>query len=175
VDRATPEVKVGDEVQVVGDVAESDERTEIDISRAASSVIVNSSGNTLPPPIELRPPPLDADARAYFERYEGMLVGVPRAVVVGPTSGFGEFTVVRADTDVTRLFGDDARGQGWRIVVGDGGRGALPGGGRRSGRWADRAARRQFQPVQDRAATRAEARGHGGGAPRAERRPRRPG
>lgn len=120
-DRATPEVKVGDEVHVIGVVREFNDRTEIDISRAASSVLVSSSGNALPPPIELRPPPLDADARAYFERYEGMLVSVPRAVVVGPTSGLGEFTVVRADTGVTRLFGDDARGSGWRIVVNDGG------------------------------------------------------
>jgi predicted extracellular nuclease len=118
-DRATPDVKVGDEVVVIGVVAEFNERTEIDANRVGSAVLVNSSGNQLPPPIELRPPPLDADARAYFERYEGMLVSVPRAVVVGPTSRFGEFTVIRADSGATRLFANDPKGAGWRIVVDD--------------------------------------------------------
>ena len=122
-DRPTPDVKVGDEVMVVGAVAEANDRTQLDIDRAASSVIVNSSGNALPPPIELRPPPLDADARAYLERYEGMLVSVPRAIAVGPTSSFGEFIVVRADTGATRLFESDPRGAGWRIGVNDDGGG----------------------------------------------------
>lgn len=120
-DRQTPDVKVGDEVQVIGTVAETNDRTELDISRAAYSIIVNSSGNSLPQPIELRPPALDTDARTYFERYEGMLVSLPHALVIGPTSTFGEFTVVRADTGVTRLFEGDPRGAGWRIVVDDGG------------------------------------------------------
>ena len=123
--RATPDVKVGDEVMVVGLVAELADRTQIEIDRAASSVIVNSSGNALPLPIELRPPALDADARTYLERYEGMLVSVPRAIAVGPTNSFGEFIVVRADTGATRLFQSDPRGAGWRIGVNDDG-----GGGR---------------------------------------------
>lgn len=124
-ERPTPDVKVGDEVMVVGAVAEPNDRTQLNIDRAASSVIVNSSGNALPPPIELRPPPLDADARAYLERYEGMLVSVPRAIAVGPTNSFGEFIVVRADTGATRLFQNDPKGAGWRIGVNDDG-----GGGR---------------------------------------------
>ena len=121
--RPTPDVKVGDEVTVVGAVAEASDRTQLDIDRAASSVIVNSSGNALPPPIELRPPPLDADARAYLERYEGMLVSVPRAIAVGPTNSFGEFIVVRADTGATRLFQNETRRAGWRIGVNDDGGG----------------------------------------------------
>jgi hypothetical protein len=48
-----------------------------------------------------------------------MLVGVPHAIVVGPTSSFGEFTVIRADSGATRLFADDPKGAGWRIVVDD--------------------------------------------------------
>ena len=122
-ERPTPDVKVGDEVMVVGAVAEPNDRTQLNIDRAASSVIVNSSGNALPPPIELRPPPLDADARAYLERYEGMLVSVPRAIAVGPTNSFGEFIVVRADTGATRLFQSDPKGAGWRIGVNDAGGG----------------------------------------------------
>ncbi|HEY8602652.1 MAG TPA: endonuclease/exonuclease/phosphatase family protein [Thermomicrobiales bacterium] len=124
-DRPTPDVKIGDEVMVIGAVTEASDRTQLDIDRVASSLIVNSSGNALPPPIELRPPALDADARAYLERYEGMLVSVPRAIAVGPTNSFGGFIVVRADTGATRLFGSEPRGAGWRIGVNDGG-----GGGR---------------------------------------------
>lgn len=118
-DRDTPDVKVGDEVLVIGVVREADDRTQIDIGPAASGAIINSSGNQLPPPIELRPPPLDADARTYFERYEGMLVSVPHAVVVGPTNERGEFTVIRADADVTRQFASELQGAGWRIIVDD--------------------------------------------------------
>lgn len=121
--RPTPDVKVGDEVMVVGAVAERNDRTQLDIDRAASAVLVNSSGNALPLPIELRPPALDADARAYLERYEGMLVSVPRAIAVGPTNTFGEFIVVRADTGATRLFQSDPKGAGWRIGVNDDGGG----------------------------------------------------
>lgn len=122
-DRPTPDVKVGDAVMVVGLVAENDDRTQIEIDRAASSVIVNSSGNALPPPIELRPPALDTDTRAYLERYEGMLVSMPSAIVVGPTNSFGEFIVIRADTGATRLFQNDPKGAGWRIGVNDDGGG----------------------------------------------------
>lgn len=118
-ERATPDVKLGDEVTVVGVVRETFGRTELDISLAASGVTVVSSGNALPPPVELRPPPRSADAAIYFERYEGMLVTVPTAVVVGPTTRFGEFVVVRADTGVKRLFGGDPQGAGWRIAVDD--------------------------------------------------------
>lgn len=120
-DRPVPDVKVGDDIHVIGVARESNDRTELDISGATSSVSVNSSGNPLPQATEIRPPVLDTEARAYFERYEGMLVSVPRAVVVAPTNGFGEFTVIRADTGVTRLFQSEPRGAGWRIVVGDDG------------------------------------------------------
>lgn len=118
-DRPTPDVKLGDEVTLVGVVRESYDRTELDISLAASGVVVVSSGNPLPPPIDLRPPATEAEARAYLERYEGMLVALPTAIVVGPTTQFGEFTVVRADTGARRLFQGEARGAGWRLVVND--------------------------------------------------------
>lgn len=120
-DRPTPDVKLGDEVTAIGVVEEANDRTRLGVDRAASAVNVNSSGNRLPVPIELRPPAAEAEARAYFERYEGMLVTVPTAIVVGPTGVDGEFTVVRADMGVGRLFQGTPRGAGWRIAVGDGG------------------------------------------------------
>ena len=118
-DHLTPDVKVGDTVTVVGVVREYTERTELDISMAASSVTVNSSGNSLPAPVEIRPPGSPAEARTYFERYEGMLVSVPAAVVVAPTNQYGEFTVVRADTGLTHLFATDPKMAGYAIVVDD--------------------------------------------------------
>ena len=118
-DRATPDVKIGDEVTVVGVVREFNDRTQLDISLAASGVAIVSSGNPLPPPVELRPPASSAEAGIYFERYEGMLVDVPTAIVVGPTMRFGEFTVVRVDTGASRLFQNVEEGAGWRIVVDD--------------------------------------------------------
>jgi uncharacterized protein len=118
-DRQTPDVKLGDEVSIIGVARETSDRTEIDISMAASSVTIVSSGNPLPPPQELRPPPTDAAARTYFERYEGMLVSLPTAIVVGPTNRSGEFVVVREDTGARRVFGDTPDGAGWRVVIDD--------------------------------------------------------
>ncbi|MGN6360552.1 MAG: endonuclease/exonuclease/phosphatase family protein [Thermomicrobiales bacterium] len=118
-DRPTPDVKVGDNVTVVGVVREYNGRTELDISLAASDVTVNASGNSLPAPIEVRPPGTLAEAQLYFERYEGMLVSLPAAVVVAPTNQYGEFTVVRADTGLTHLFANDPKTAGYAIVVDD--------------------------------------------------------
>jgi predicted extracellular nuclease len=118
-DHQTPDVKLGDEVTIIGVARETADRTELDISLAASSVTLVSSGNPLPPPQELRPPATDADARTYLERYAGMLVSLPTAVVVGPTDRSGEFVVVRQDTGTGRIFGDNPNGSGWRVVVDD--------------------------------------------------------
>ncbi|MFN8514280.1 MAG: hypothetical protein U0841_17170 [Chloroflexia bacterium] len=118
-DRTTPDVKLGDEVTIIGVARETSDRTEIDISLPTSLGTIVSSGNPLPPPLELRPPATDAEARTYFERYEGMLVSLPAAIVVGPTNRFGEFVVVREDTNTQRLYSDNPVGAGWRVVVDD--------------------------------------------------------
>ncbi len=118
-DRTMPDVKLGDEVTLIGVVREFADRTEIDISLAASGLTIVSSGNPLPPPVDLRPPATEAEARVYLERYEGMLVGLPTVLVVGPTTRSGEFTVVRADTGAKRLFQNDPNGAGWRLGVDD--------------------------------------------------------
>lgn len=120
-DRATPPVKVGDAVTVVGVVRELTGRTTLDISLAGSAVWITASGNRLPEPVELQPPRDNTAAQVYYERLEGMLVRVPTAVVVGPTSRYGEFTVVRADSGLKRVFQNDPRGTGERIVVDDAG------------------------------------------------------
>lgn len=119
-DRSPGAVRQGDSVEVVGVVREAYGRTTIDISQVASSVTRRSSGNRLPEPIELRPPPLRPDAARYYESLEGMLVRAPDAVVVGPTSRYGEFAVVRADTGLRRVFQSDTNGLGQLIFVDDG-------------------------------------------------------
>lgn len=118
--RSRGAVLPGDSVEVVGTVSEVFGRTTLDISQASSVVTRLSSGNRLPEPVELRPPAERAEARRYFERLEGMLVRAPDTVVVGPTSRFGEFAVVRADSGLKRVFRDSASGPGRLIVVNDG-------------------------------------------------------
>ncbi|HEX5505883.1 MAG TPA: endonuclease/exonuclease/phosphatase family protein [Thermomicrobiales bacterium] len=123
--RDLPDVKVGDSVTASGVVRASNGRVALDVSAPTTAVTVNSSGNPLPAPVELRPPRDDRAAVAYFAGLSGMLVTVPRAVVVGPTGRGGAFTVVRADADLARVFRDDPGGTGERIAVGaEGGPGA---------------------------------------------------
>jgi len=118
-DHPTPEVKVGDEITVVGIVIERNSGTVLDISRVGSGLIVTSSGNALPPPIELRPPANESEARRYLTQYEGMLVSVPRAVASTATDESGNFVVVRADGGVPRANGALTIGaaSGTRYVV----------------------------------------------------------
>lgn len=118
-ERATADVKVGDLVTAIGVARETNGRTELDISLAASGVTVRSSGNPLPPPVELQAQPDAAQAARYYESLEGMLVSLPHSLVVGPTTRFGEFTVVRADSGLTRVFEGDPRGAGARMTVDD--------------------------------------------------------
>jgi len=115
----TPEVKVGDEITVVGIVIERNSGTVLDISRVGSGLIVTSSGNALPPPIELRPPASESEARRYLTQYEGMLVSVPRAVASTATDASGTFAVVRADGGAPRATGTLTIGaaSGTRYVV----------------------------------------------------------
>ncbi len=101
----TPEIKVGDEITAVGIVIERNSGTVLDISRVGSGLIVTSSGNPLPPPIELRPPANESEARRYLIQYEGMLVSVPRAVASAATDERGSFVVVRADGGGPRATG----------------------------------------------------------------------
>ncbi|MDH7475587.1 MAG: lamin tail domain-containing protein [Anaerolineae bacterium] len=111
----TVDVALGDTVTVVGTVSEYYGNTQI----VLQTVAVDSAGNPLPAPVELNPPFDDAESLAYYEALEGMLVSAPDCVVVGPTSAYGEFVVVRADLGIERVFQDDPAGTGERIMVDD--------------------------------------------------------
>lgn len=113
---AAPTVTVGQQVRVTGTVDEftpngaapgSFSTTEIVATSAAGGVIevlgtgpaiaatvIGGAGGLLPPSSSF------ADASAFYESMEGMLVTVKEAVVIGPTNDFGEiYTVIDNDAD----------------------------------------------------------------------------
>lgn len=100
-DRGRDLVALGDDVRVRGEVREYFGLSEV----AAERVDVVSGGNPLPQPVALDPPADAESSKVYFEAREGMLVQVPSARVVGPTSRFGEFAAVTADAiDTQHVF-----------------------------------------------------------------------
>ncbi len=112
------DVAQGDLVAVSGKVRELSEQTQLELS-SVSDVEVIRRGLKLPTPVALDPPPDDEAALIYNEAHEGMLVAVQEpAVAIGPTSIYGEYTLVLAKYGVDRIM----RGQpaGRRIVVDDG-------------------------------------------------------
>jgi predicted extracellular nuclease len=97
-------VQSGDLVEVGGEVKEYYGMTEI--SASPGNVMLISSGNPLPPPVDLTPPFDQEVASRYFESLEGMYVAMGDAAVVGPTSNADETWVVRSDLGITRVFQD---------------------------------------------------------------------
>lgn len=121
-----PDVAVGDEIEVAGDVVEffpgDTDTRNLPITQIASpSVLVCSSGNALPAPVVIgnsnRVPPNtsidddafsdyqpDADGIDFFESLEGMRVTAEDLAVVGGTNRFGEiYAVTNAGTGATGL------------------------------------------------------------------------
>jgi predicted extracellular nuclease len=91
------EVDAGDEIIITGQVSEYYSMTQI--SGVWGRVTVLSKGNPLPAPIELNDLPNEsiAEAIAFWEPLEGMLVSVRNAPVVAATSGYGEFAMLAKD------------------------------------------------------------------------------
>ncbi|MCK5429497.1 MAG: hypothetical protein KAI94_08505, partial [Anaerolineales bacterium] len=112
-------VQSGDLVEVSGEVQEYYSMTEI--SASPGNVMLISSGNPLPSPVDLTPPFDEEAASRYFESLEGMYVAMEEAAVVGPTTNADETWVVRADLGIARVFQDDAGGTGEILCVDDGG------------------------------------------------------
>jgi len=91
-----PAVAVGDQVEVVGGVAEFFQMTELD----ATQVTVMSSGHAVPTPVTFdasTPSPNQPQPANEMERFEGMLVKVVNGTVSSPTNQFGEASVVATD------------------------------------------------------------------------------
>jgi predicted extracellular nuclease len=113
-----PGVEVGDLIRVEGQVREISSQTQL-LLNEPDSVLVLVRDSDLPEPVELNPPRGTEAARNYFEQFEGMLVAVSEpAIVVGPTSHFGEYVLTLARHEKARFY----RGEetGWLIHVDDG-------------------------------------------------------
>lgn len=110
-------VQGGDLVEVTGIAGEYYGMTEV--VAAPEDVLVLSSLNPLPLPVELDPPFANDQARLYFERHEAMRVGLAQAAVVGPTSADDETWVVSANLGLERVFHDDPLGTGELVCVDD--------------------------------------------------------
>jgi hypothetical protein len=89
---SSPAVAVGDDVTIKGEVAEYFGLTQI---KDIDTIIINSSGNTLPAPSMLN------STTMQDEQYEGCLVQLSGATCINPSAGFGEWDVLNAtDTGV---------------------------------------------------------------------------
>lgn len=104
-----PEISPGDLVSVAGLVRESFQQTELEISSAAAVEVLGTE--PIPDPVELYPPADDLASARYFESLEGTLVALGEpAVVVGPSTRYGEYTVVLEDTGLSRSWQDQPHG-----------------------------------------------------------------
>ncbi|MGB0388571.1 MAG: hypothetical protein ACPGWR_27440 [Ardenticatenaceae bacterium] len=123
-EQAQPPV-MGDQVRLRGTVSEFYGRTQLDVE--AGDLLIEAQGQPLPAPIPLAPPvhPNQAEDQGptYYETLEGMLVTLNEAVVVGPTSRFGEFAIIPANiaTANGHLFRHDAPATEAIILVGESG------------------------------------------------------
>lgn len=111
------DVVSGDMVRVRGTVREEYQQTQVSIESRED--IERLSTRALPRPVALEPPLNSPEAESYFESLEGMRVQVAEpALVVAPTTKYGEYTVVLPEQRVSRLWTAQARGVG--ITVDDG-------------------------------------------------------
>jgi predicted extracellular nuclease len=104
-----PEVSPGDLVTVTGRVREYFQQTELEVT---SPVKVEVIGKTkLPDPILLDPPADNLESALYYESIEGCLVEIDGwAVVVGPSTRYGEFVVVLEEDEISRSWQDSDHG-----------------------------------------------------------------
>lgn len=110
-------VQIGDLVRVEGGVRERFEQTTLE-PPDGKGITVLESGIALPEPVAYDPPSDPAEALAYKEAHEGMLVVVDSAVVIAPSTRFGEYVVVANDWDVRHIARTDL--VGFDIFVDDG-------------------------------------------------------
>lgn len=108
----------GDRVEVEGKVREVSAQTQLEIF-SADDIIVLGSVTALPAATPLDPPAAEAESTRYFEALEGMLVSVDEpALVVGPTTRFGEYVTVLAKHEISRVLRGEPNGL--LIMIDDG-------------------------------------------------------
>ena len=115
---AVNEVVVGDVVEIYGRVREISGQTAI-VPDAEAGVTIVGSENPLPTAINYDPPADPIAAEAYKEAREGMLVTVPQALVIAPTTRYGEYALVTEAQGIDTIRRTDAP-VGYIIFVDDG-------------------------------------------------------
>lgn len=104
-----PEVSPGDLVTVTGRVRESFQQTELEVSSPVKVEVIEKT--KLPDPILLDPPADNLESALYYESIEGCLVEIDGwAVVVGPSTRYGEFVVVQEEDEISRSWQDSDHG-----------------------------------------------------------------
>jgi predicted extracellular nuclease len=112
-----PDIAPGDLVSVTGRVREAFQQTQLDLYSSSDVVVLGT--RFIPVPTALDPPANDVDSQAYYETLEGSLVSVPgSALVVGPTTRYGEYAVVLSKHNLDRVW--QGQDQGILIHVDDG-------------------------------------------------------
>jgi predicted extracellular nuclease len=107
-------------VQVSGTVRETNQQTQVQTT-GPNDILILDTDSSLPAPVELDPPPDQDESDAYYESLEGMVVQVGEtAVVVAPTSQYGETVLVLSRHGLDRLWQGDAAQNGLGIMVDDG-------------------------------------------------------
>ncbi|WP_052333927.1 ExeM/NucH family extracellular endonuclease [Neolewinella persica] len=99
-DTGATDVAVGDLVTVTGAVEESSDLTQINVTGGGASVMIVSSGNTLPTAASLD---LPVASEAVYEAFEGMLTTLIDNAVITETFGvarFGEFVVSESERQI---------------------------------------------------------------------------
>ena len=107
----------GDQVRLRGQVVEFYGRTQLEVQ--VGDLIIEKQGQSLPAAIPLAPPADANEARTYYEALEGMLIKLDEAIVVGPTSRFGEFALVPANMATANGHILRANGPIWAILLVD--------------------------------------------------------
>ncbi len=108
----------GDLVEVEGKIREVSAQTQLDIS-SADDIKVSGSVTALPAAFPLDPPTAEDESARYYESREGMLVTVDEpALVVGPTTRFGEYATVLVKHEISRVLRGEPNGL--LIMVDDG-------------------------------------------------------
>ena len=112
-----PDISPGDLVSVTGQVRESFQETQLEVVSQANITVIGSS--FIPAPTALDPPMDEAESQAYYEALEGSLVSVAGpALVVGPTTRYGEYAIILSKHGLDRVW--QGQDQGMVILVDDG-------------------------------------------------------
>ena len=113
-----PQISTRDQVSVTAWVREAFQQTELELRYPGDLTILGKA--PLPEAISLDLPPINTASQIYYEALEGALVTVPgQAVVVGPTTRYGEFSVLLGSLELTRSWQNADHGQLIHVDDGD--------------------------------------------------------